>query len=355
MRVACPRSRWRASCRCVRRRSSAQTVLTLADVLARAREQAPQIVSARLALEEARGRLAGASLRLQSNPEVDVSVGNRQGSDARSTDLQFGAAQMFEPPGRRAARIAGATAQLDQGAGSRRRHDAGRAARRGVVVLSGACTRRSASGSSTASEELAGAILQAADRRYRAGDLAVLDVNLARCVAGARARRPRSRRGRARRRAGSAAGAARLDGRVRGAGQPGAGEPPDAAALAQSAEQRPELRALEAAIREADADSSLAGRFARPDYGVGLRYQREGGDHIVLGGLTLTLPLFSKGQELRAVGIGPRAPGCEPSSTPRERASASSCRPRWRPTNAGSRPRACSRPRRCRGSTRTTR
>ena len=40
--------------------------LTLAEVLARARERAPQIVSARLALEEARGRLVGASVRLQA-------------------------------------------------------------------------------------------------------------------------------------------------------------------------------------------------------------------------------------------------------------------------------------------------
>jgi AcrB/AcrD/AcrF family len=38
-------------------------VMTLAEVLARAREQAPQIVSARLALEETRGRLAGGALR----------------------------------------------------------------------------------------------------------------------------------------------------------------------------------------------------------------------------------------------------------------------------------------------------
>ena len=40
--------------------------MTLADVLARAREQAPQIVSARLAVEETRARLVGASLRQQN-------------------------------------------------------------------------------------------------------------------------------------------------------------------------------------------------------------------------------------------------------------------------------------------------
>ena len=42
--------------------------------------------------------------------------------------------------------------------------------------------------------------------------------------------------------------------------------------------------------------------MAKPDYGLGVRYAREEGDHIVLGGVTLTLPVFSKGQELRAVG-----------------------------------------------------
>ena len=71
--------------------------LTLADVLARAREQAPQIVSARLAVEETRGRLLGASLRLQSNPEIDAGLGNRQGTGSRFTDFELGAGQTFEP------------------------------------------------------------------------------------------------------------------------------------------------------------------------------------------------------------------------------------------------------------------
>ena len=48
--------------------------LTLADVLARAREQAPQIVSARLALEEARGAAA------RRIPSVSDEPGDRRGS-----------------------------------------------------------------------------------------------------------------------------------------------------------------------------------------------------------------------------------------------------------------------------------
>jgi cobalt-zinc-cadmium efflux system outer membrane protein len=77
---------------------------------------------------------------------------------------------------------------------------------------------------------------------------------------------------------------------------------PDLAALLQSATERPELRALEAAVREAEADVRLGLAATKATYGVGAQYSREEGDQIVLGGLTITLPTFTKGQELRAVG-----------------------------------------------------
>jgi cobalt-zinc-cadmium efflux system outer membrane protein len=64
--------------------------LTLAEVLARAREQAPEIISARLALDEARGRPLGASLKLQSNPDIEAAVGNRTGPDTRFSDFELG-------------------------------------------------------------------------------------------------------------------------------------------------------------------------------------------------------------------------------------------------------------------------
>jgi outer membrane protein, heavy metal efflux system len=281
--------------------ASGQTVLTLTDVLARAREQAPPVVSARLALAEARGRVTGASLRLQSNPEIDVNVGNRQGSNQRSTDLHLGATQMFEPPGRRAARIAGATSQLDQGVATAEETTRG-VLRDAALWFYQALYATERIRLLTASEELASEILQTADRRYRAGDLAVLDVNLARSSrARARAEREAGEAERA-----TALGALRallrIDGNISVHGSLTVAAPPDATALGHSVEQRPELGALEAAIREADADVSLAQTLSKPDYGVLLRYQREDSDHIVLGGVTVTLPMFSKGQERRAVG-----------------------------------------------------
>src|SRR5688572_13277173 len=82
-------------------------VISLVEVQARARQQAPQIVSARLALEEARGRLVGASIRSQVNPQIDFAVGRRNGTATQFTDFELGFGQSFEPGARRSARIAG--------------------------------------------------------------------------------------------------------------------------------------------------------------------------------------------------------------------------------------------------------
>jgi cobalt-zinc-cadmium efflux system outer membrane protein len=78
--------------------------------------------------------------------------------------------------------------------------------------------------------------------------------------------------------------------------------PADLTVARQAAAQRPELRALTAAIQEADADLRVGQSFSRPQYGLGVTYSREEGDQIVLGGMTIALPFFSKGQEQQAAG-----------------------------------------------------
>jgi outer membrane protein, heavy metal efflux system len=141
-----------------------------------------------------------------------------------------------------------------------------------------------------------------ANRRYRAGDIAVLDVNLARAAA-ARATADRLSNAAAFTQAlGDLKQVLRLQDDITVDGTLGASDEPDTAALIRSATQRPELRALEAGVREAEADVRLGRASARPTYGVGAQYSREEGDQIVLGGLTVTLPVFLKGQDLRAVG-----------------------------------------------------
>ena len=67
-------------------------------------------------------------------------------------------------------------------------------------------------------------------------------------------------------------------------------------------ENRADFQTLRAALTEAEADVRLARGLRRPDVGVGVRASREGADHIVVGGLTVTLPTFNSGQELLTTG-----------------------------------------------------
>ncbi len=62
------------------------------------------------------------------------------------------------------------------------------------------------------------------------------------------------------------------------------------------------MRSLDAAVRDAEADVAMGRSWPAPSTGSGVRYQREEGSRIVLGGVTVTLPVFSRGQELLAVG-----------------------------------------------------
>ena len=275
--------------------------LTLPEVLARAREQAPQIVTARLALEEARGRLLGASIRFQNNPEIDAMVGSRAAVAGRTTDMELGLGQTFEPGGRRSARVAGATAAIAEGTANIDE------VTRSVLRSAASAYYRAVHANErirnlNAAHELAATIYSAAERRFKAGDIAVLDVNIARgSLARVRAEREGAEASKA-----LALGELRQllrlenDAGVEGSlSAPGQG---DLSAALQAAALRPELRALEAAIQEAEAELRLGLSFSKPEYGVGVRYSREEGDQIILGGMTVRLPVFSKGQEQRAVG-----------------------------------------------------
>ncbi|MEO5821451.1 MAG: TolC family protein [Vicinamibacteraceae bacterium] len=272
----------------------------MADVLTIARERAPGIVSARLALAEARGRVAGASIRRTYNPEVEVAAGDRRG-DSRSTDLDVGLSQRFEPSGARSARVAGANARLAEATASV--EETTRAVlREAALTFYQALYIGEKIRLLTTAETSAASVFSAANRRYRAGDIPVLDVNLARASLA---------RARADRRAAEAEEAAALgtlralllhQGALKVQGRltlPPALEPE---ALNRSLAERPELRVLEAAIHDAEADVAQGRSLARPEYGLAARYQREEGSRIILGGVTVTLPVFSKGQELLAVG-----------------------------------------------------
>jgi cobalt-zinc-cadmium efflux system outer membrane protein len=274
--------------------------LSLAEALARAREHAPDLIAARLAHEEARAQLAGAARR-QSNPEVDAAVGNRQGAETRFTDFEIGVAQGFEPGSRREARVAVAQAAIERAAA-----DLDTATRRVVTATAGAFYRAIHAAERIAllnrARELAVSVRDAADRRFKAGDIAILDANVARVslarlrsdIAAAQANQARA--------LGELQQLSGLDA-VAVDGVLALRTDIALAPALEAAAQRPELRALAAAVDEAQAELALSDSFTRAEYGLGVRYSREEGDHVILGGLTITLPVFVKGQEQRALAI----------------------------------------------------
>ncbi len=279
----------------------AQAPLTLSEALSRARERAPQIVSARLAIDEARARLAGASHR-QSNPDVDLAVGNRQGNGERLTDLDVGVAQSFEPGQRRSSREAMANASIAQNTASL--EDVTRA----TLLETATLFLRTLQHSERVrlldrSLELADNVLQIADRRFQAGDIAILDVNIARAAA---ARIKSERQGVIAERAitiGELKELLQLEDDIMPQGDMPAVSNVDPSLIADATSRRSEIRVLEAAIQEAQAEEQFGRSFGQREYGFGARYQREEHNNIILGGLTLTLPMFSKGQGPIASGV----------------------------------------------------
>lgn len=295
-------------CVCQTMAAAQPLTLTLEEALVRAREQAPGVLVARARIVEARGRLAGARVRHRDNPTVDIGAGPRSTDTGRLMDVDVGISQVFETGGQRAARVAGAEAGI-------RREDAAaaealRLALRDVAI---AFLRLLHAQERLAllrdAEGMAGEVLSVAQRRYAAGDIAVLDVNVARSTL-ARARAARlsaeaervEAAGLLQRLLGLRLGVAQAGETVTARGALRLGPRTDLAALVAAVENRPDLQALRADIGDAEAEAQLGRAMTRPDIGVGARYKHEEGHRAVLGEVTLTLPMFSRGQEQQATG-----------------------------------------------------
>jgi len=283
-------------------------VLTLDQALARARERAPTMLSAKARIDEARGRLAGASVLLRDNPLIETAAGHRRlsegGSRESAADVEVGVSQTFELGGRRQARIAGAAAGV-----AREIAASDDALRRLLRDVAAAFVRvvhaEERLRLSTTAERVTADIGHTAERRYHAGDISILDVNVAQS-ASARAHSDVL--------AAEAAWESAL-GDLRVLLGMHFTEPlavrgdlrdrrrytlPD---LLARTPQRPDLRALEAGIQEAQAEVRLGEGLRWPDLTVGFRYDRETpADVATLGTLSVTFPLFARGQEQRATG-----------------------------------------------------
>jgi cobalt-zinc-cadmium efflux system outer membrane protein len=290
------------------------TSLTFEQVAARVRDQAPRVLAARARIDEARGRLAGARPWLPENPVIEAAAGPRRLPGDRVTDVDLSVSQGFEPGGRRAARLASAEAGVAREA----------ATADGVLLeamgeAAGTFFRavhaREQVAMLTNAARLADEVVRVARRRYDAGDLAILDVN----VATADAARAHSRVRAAQASLIAALGELHVllglepgfeSGSKSGAGATGRTSLDvrgdlrrvstwSAADLLARVATRPDVRALDAEVAEANANVRLGRSLTLPDFGATVRYARDSGDRVVMGGLTVTLPLFSRGQELQ--------------------------------------------------------
>jgi cobalt-zinc-cadmium efflux system outer membrane protein len=282
--------------------STAQVVLTLDDVVARARERAPSVVIARARVGEGEAAVAGASARFRDNPSIDVAAGPRVGGGVGRADFELGVSQQFESGGQRQARIDGARAVVD-----RQRALADQGARRAVFDAASAFLRGIAAVDRIRMAEEAAAVSRdlasVAERRYGAGDIAAIDVNLARIDAARSASTVRAARADLL----EATGALRAllsiprNDALELRGSLDTSPVPPRDLLERALTARPEFAALAAELREADAEAHLGAALRRPDIGLAVRYAHEGDDTIVLGGMTVTLPAFQRGRGVVAV------------------------------------------------------
>lgn len=273
--------------------------LTLEQALERARQSAPAVVAARMRIDEAHSRIIGASLPFSSNPSVEVEAGRRSG-DVTSTDYGVAVGQEIDLPPRRSARLDAARAGVMQE--EQRARDVEREVLRQVATtFLRAVEARERAEAAANGKHLAEEALGIAEKRYGAGDVAQLDVNLARTAV------------------------ARADAEVRAANALLTGHatqlqillgmtepltptgslrdalPVTTDDLAARAADRPDLRLLEGEIAEAEAEQRLAQTLRWPDFGLRASFAEEEGDRIVLGGIGVTLPIFQRGQEAAAI------------------------------------------------------
>jgi cobalt-zinc-cadmium efflux system outer membrane protein len=271
------------------------TEIDLPTALARAHTLSPAAITARGGVSIAEGAVTTAELPFIENPEIDAGAGPRL-TTARPIEADVRVEQNLEL-GRRASRRGLARAGVAQA------HAEAHAALRGLdLEVASAFYEAMFAERSTElaqrSEELAHRAADAADRRRKAGEITDLDANLARSALGrarAASQAARSERAAAAGRLGALIGAGPEEVLVlRGDLRP---PPlPDGQVLRAQAASRPDVRVLDSGRAVAAAERDQAQANALPQVSVWAGYRREDTDAIVLGGLRITLPIWSRAQ-----------------------------------------------------------
>jgi len=278
----------------------ATRVLTLAEALALARERGRTVILARGRIEEARARQAQAGRRFQENPVLEATGGYRR-AGAGFFDFDATVTQGLYAGRRRSARMAGAQAELDRTEAEL--SEARRLLLRDVwTTFARLLAAKDKIALLAKNRQSADSLLTATVRRYEAGEGTALELNRAR-VATANARAEESAaEGTASAALAALKGLLALKEPVEIEGSLTSHPPLKLETLLAGLDRRPDLQALAAEVREAEAEVLLGKSLTRPDLGVRGGVAREEGADIVRAGLVLTLPVHDRGQETLAVG-----------------------------------------------------
>ncbi|MGN6183849.1 MAG: TolC family protein, partial [Thermoanaerobaculia bacterium] len=220
----------------------------------------------------------------------------RRNGDATSTDFGIEVAQSIDLPQRRRARIDAVNAIVRQE--EQRAAEVERETLRDVAsAFLRALEARERAESLASAKHLAEEALRIAERRYAAGDVAQLDVNLARTAVARAEAEVRTAN------VELVASATRLQ-VLLGVSEPLtiAGSLREVASIdVASANDRADVRLLDAEIVEAEAEQRNARTLRWPNFDLRAAYRNEERDRIFLGGIGLSLPIFHRGQDAIAI------------------------------------------------------
>jgi cobalt-zinc-cadmium efflux system outer membrane protein len=279
--------------------------IDLGTALALARENSPLLEVARARLGEAQGDVTTAGLLLVENPEVDFGAGRRflsEGGGAK-TDFAASLSQRFETGGQRRHRIA--RAEANYSAAQATAADVRRVVSHAVgVAFFEALTAGDRAAVAAQNAELAENLYEIADSRVKGGAAAPLELH------GARIRLAEARRRLLQAQLSQREAEIQLA-RVIGIAPPHrfslVGELPRAAMLPTLDEllqgasvKHPRVQAAQSEVDSSRSAVKLADAEAWPDISLGVGYDRDGGDDVVGGRVTVPLPLFDRKQGERA-------------------------------------------------------
>ena len=282
--------------------------VSLATILAHAQRRAPALSVGRARLLLGEAEVTAASLLLPEDPELEISVGPRLSSEGHAVDVEAALRQRLEIAGERglrkkAAKHARARLQVELDRVRWEVHQRVHAAFHAALVA------RLRVQAAALTVEFADQLLAITNKRHAAGAVSMLHVRVAQGEAALAKQRKikadTSYQAACLRLAEAAGWPAGSLPEPRGALAPPRAAPPLSTLVALALRHHMGLRGRRAALEEARAREALAAREAAPKPFIGLSYAREAEiagatNHVVLGTLGLSLPLWRRNQGARA-------------------------------------------------------